>query len=196
MKASVRRDAANDTSQSIIESALTLMVEDGLAGLTTKSVSKKADVSTAAIHYFFETKNNLIYSAFVFVIKTIRLDLLEVRKSEANPIARVRRSISVFFKSGQVSSVAAKVWPHLWVHAGSDAKTGRLFKVYNARLISNFTYDLCQLGVSRPRAKILAYKLNALHRGLWIEQQIGAAITREECETILDMFISEVLAEL
>jgi AcrR family transcriptional regulator len=196
MKASVRRDAANDTSQSIIESALTLMVEDGLAGLTTKSVSKKADVSTAAIHYFFETKSNLIYSAFVFVIKTIRLDLLEVRKSEANPIARVRRSISVFFKSGQVSSVAAKVWPHLWVHAGSDAKTGRLFKVYNARLISNFTYDLCQLGVSRPRAKILAYKLNALHRGLWIEQQIGAAITREECETILDMFISEVLAEL
>jgi TetR/AcrR family transcriptional repressor of bet genes len=196
MKASVRRDAANDTSQSIIDSALTLMVEDGLAGLTTKSVSKKADVSTAAIHYFFETKNNLIYSAFEFVIKTIRKDLLEVRKSEADPIARVRRSINVFFKSGQVSSVAAKVWPHLWVHAGSDVKTGRLFKIYNARLISNFTYDLCKLGVPRSRAKILAYKLNALHRGLWIEQQIGAPITRAECEVILDMFIAEVLAEL
>jgi AcrR family transcriptional regulator len=196
MKASVKRDAANDTSQSIIDSALTLMVEDGLAGLTTKSVSEKADVSTAAIHYFFDTKGNLIYSAFVFVIKTIRKDLLHVRRSEADAITRLRRSISVFFQSGQVSSVAAKVWPHLWVHAGSDSKTGRLFKIYNARLISNFTYDLCELGVSRPRAKILAYKLNALHRGLWIEQQIGAPITREECEVILDMFITEVMAEL
>jgi len=196
MKTNVRRDIANDTSQSIIDGALSVMVEDGLASLTTKSVSKKADVSTAAIHYFFETKDNLIYSAFVFVIKTTRKDILDARRSETDPLARIRSSVEVFFKSGQVSSDAARIWPQLWVYAGSDLKTRRLFKVYNSRLISNFTYDLCQMGIARPRARLLAYKLNALHRGLWIEQQIGAPITREDCTAILDIAMKEVLAEL
>lgn len=196
MRANCKKDAANDTSQSIIDGALSVMVEDGLAGLTTKLVSQKADVSTAAIHYFFDTKDNLIYSAFVFVIKITRSDLLEARLSETDPLARLRRSIEVFFRSGQVSPDAAKIWPQLWVYAGSDAKTQRLFKIYNARLISNFTYDLCQVGVERGRARTIAFKLNALHRGLWIEQQIGASISKAETSAVLDMVMSEILAEI
>lgn len=196
MKSNTKQEIANDTSQSIIDSVLSVMVEDGLAGLTTKSISEKAAVSTASIHYFFNTKENLIYSAFVFIIKKTRNDLLQVRKSEADHLSRVRRSIDVFLESGHITSADAKVWPQLWVHAGSDDKTRRLFKVYNARLISNFTYDLCQLGVTRTDAKLLAYKLNALHRGLWIEQQIGAPISQQECKKILDMVMAEVVAKL
>ncbi len=196
MKNTAKREVANDTSQTIIDGALSVMVEQGIASLTTKSVSKKADVSTAAIHYFFDTKDNLIYSAFVFVIKTTRRDLLEARKSEDDPIKRLRRSIDVFFGSGQVSEDAAKIWPQLWVYAGSDQKARRLFNIYNSRLISNFTYDICALGVARPRARLLAFKLNALHRGLWIEQQVGAPISHADCSAILDMAMAEVVAEL
>jgi len=179
MKNTAKREVANDTSQTIIDGALSVMVEQGIASLTTKSVSKKADVSTAAIHYFFDTK-----------------DLLEARKSEDDPIKRLRRSIDVFFGSGQVSEDAAKIWPQLWVYAGSDQKARRLFNIYNSRLISNFTYDICALGVARPRARLLAFKLNALHRGLWIEQQVGAPISHADCSAILDMAMAEVVAEL
>jgi len=63
MKNTAKREVANDTSQTIIDGALSVMVEQGIASLTTKSVSKKADVSTAAIHYFFDTKKTILSSA-------------------------------------------------------------------------------------------------------------------------------------
>ena len=185
----VRAGRAAATSQSIIDGALSVMVEDGLAALTTKSVSRRADVSTAAIHYFFQTKDNLVYSAFVFVIRSTRCALLDVRRVESDPAMRLRRSIEVFFQSDPGE---ARIWPQLWVYADNDTKTQRLFRIYNARLISNFTYDLRQLGVERARARRLAVKLNALHRGLWIEQQIGASITARECEGILDMVLEGI----
>lgn len=173
------------------------MAEDGLAGLTTKSVSRKADVSTAAIHYFFDTKDNLVHSAFGFVVRSIRQQLLDVRKSEpSDPLRRIRRSLGVFFASDQTTGAAIKIWPQLWVSAATDAQTGRLFKAYNSRMISNFVYDLREAGLSREEARLQAFKLNALHRGLWIDENIGGVISPSENANIIDRVMEEIAAQI
>ena len=79
--------SGKETSQSIIDGAISVMAEEGLPQLTTKRVSDRAEVSTAAIHYFFETKDRLIYESFVHVVRNIRRQFAKVRCREPEPHA-------------------------------------------------------------------------------------------------------------
>lgn len=184
MAKTAAKRSGSETSQSIIDGAISVMAEEGLPQLTTKRVSERADVSTAAIHYFFETKDRLIYESFVHVVGNIRRQFLDVRKSTASPLDCIRQTMDVFFSAEQITGDTVKIWPQLWVHAGTDAQTARLFKIYNGRMVSNFTYDLCRAGLPRAAARSFALRLNALHRGLWIELHLGGQITRGETAEI------------
>jgi len=182
----------NETCQGIINSILSAMAEDGIANLTIKSISKRAEVSTAAIHYFFATKDNLIYNAFVFVIKSIRLDMLAARKGEADPFGRIRGAMEAHFSATHTSGEAAYIWPQLWVHAGCDARTAKLVWIFGARMISNFTYDLRAAGMDRREARLAAIELRALVVGLWLEKRVTKYASAEEHTEVLD----NVLARL
>lgn len=185
----------SDTPQSIIAGAISVMAEEGLPQLTTKRVSERADVSTGSIHYFFDTKDRLIYESFASVIRGIRRQLLQARSS-AEPLTRIRKTLDVFFSRAQVSGDTVKIWPQLWVHAGTDAATARLFHIYNARMISNFTYDLRKAGLPRDTARSFALRLNALHRGLWIELNLGGCVTRAETADIYSAMMDTITRDL
>lgn len=181
----------SETPQAIIAGAISVMAEEGLPHLTTKRVSERADVSTGSIHYFFDTKDRLIYESFASVIRGIRVQLLNARKS-GDALTRIRETLDVFFSRAQVSGDTVKIWPQLWVHAGTDAATARLFHIYNARMISNFTYDLREAGLPRSEARSFALRLNALHRGLWIELNLGGCVTRAETADIYTAMMESI----
>lgn len=186
----------NDTPQSIIACAISVMAEEGLPHLTTKRVSQRADVSTASIHYFFDTKDRLIYESFASVIRNIRGQFLTARNENTEPLTRIRATLDVFFSDTQIIGDAVKIWPQLWVHAGTDAATARLFHIYNSRMISNFTYDLRAAGMARPEARQYAVRLNALHRGLWIELHLGGCVTRGETRDIYTAMMDTITQSL
>ncbi len=190
-----KKRIASDTSQSIINSALSAMATDGISNLTTKSISERAQVSTAAIHYFFDTKDNLVYNSFVFVIKSIRLDMLEARKGEADPIKRIWGACNAHFSATHLSEEAANIWPQLWSHAANDPRTARLMHIFGARMISNFTYDLRTLGLPRDKARQGAIELRALVVGLWVEKQITKNAFPEEHIEIFESVLSRLKAE-
>lgn len=183
---------ARTTSQTIIEGAISVMAESGLPRLTTKLVGAKADVSTASIHYFFETKDRLIYESFAHVIRGIRQQFFAARKNEPDPLKRIRKTLEVFFSDQQITGDTVKIWPQLWVHAGTNAETARLFRVYNGRMISNFTHDLREAGMGRDLARIFAFRLNALHRGLWIEMHVAGLITKDDSDKIHDAMMETI----
>lgn len=183
---------ANSTRQEIIDSTLSAMAEDGIANLTTKSISLRAKVSTASIHYFFDTKDNLIYNSFVFVIKSIRQDMLATRKGQTDPFKRIRGAMNTHFSAAHLSEEAAYIWPQLWVHAKCDTRTARLVRLFGARMISNFTYDLCDAGMNRGEARMSAIELRALVVGLWIEQQVTKYATAQEHKDVFDKILSRL----
>ncbi len=191
----ISKQMANSTSQSIIDGTLLVMAEDGISNLTTKLVSQRADVSTAAIHYFFDTKDKLIYSAFVYMIKSLRAEILSARKTEEDPFMRLRHTIEVNFNSTHLSKDAALIWPQLWVYSGYDQKANRLLKAYSARRKSNFTYDLCAAGLDRAKARTAATKISALIQGLWVESLFGQSATSEECWSIFDAVLADLAQE-
>ena len=180
------------TSQAIIDSALAVMAEEGIANLTTKSVSQRASVSTAAIHYFFETKEKLIYSAFVHVVRTLREETTAIRLREGDPLKRIRASLEVHFSPFHFQGAASNIWPQLWVHAGVDAAAARLFHVFSKRMISNCRVDLIALGMERKGARLKAIELIALMRGLWLQQRLTKTISGDDSWRILDAAINAV----
>ena len=186
-----RLQDGSGTPQSIIESALSVMAEDGIANLTTKLVSQRAAVSTGAIHYFFDTKDNLIFSAFVHMVRLIRDETLAIRRIEKDPLERIARSIEVHFSQFHFESDASIIWPQFWVYAGADEQAARLFRAFSARMISNHTWDLRQAGYDRAGARAKAVELSVLSRGLWLEKRLARSVKTEECWRIM----ADALAE-
>ena len=190
-----KNHTSNDTAQSIIDSTLSAIAIDGISNLTTKSISKRARVSTASIHYFFDTKENLIYNSFAYMIKSIRLDMLDARKGEADPIKRIRDVCETHFTAYQLSVEAANIWPQIWSHASHDPKTARLVKIFGARMISNFTYDLRKLGMPKHQARLGAIELRAMVVGLWVEKQVTKNTFQGERTEVFERLLSRLQAD-
>jgi AcrR family transcriptional regulator len=52
------------TRERILRTAVRLLLSASPEGLTTREIAKEADVNVAAIHYYFQTKENLIEQAY------------------------------------------------------------------------------------------------------------------------------------
>jgi len=191
----VKTHASNGTPQSIIDSTLSAIATDGISNLTTKSISKRAHISTASIHYFFDTKENLVYNSFAYMIKSVRLDMLDARKGVQDPIQRIRGVCETHFSARQLSEEAANIWPQIWSHATHDAKTARLVKIFGARMISNFTYDLRELGLPAHQARLGAIELRAMVVGLWVEKQVTKNTLQGERVDVFERMLSRLQAE-
>lgn len=174
-----------DTAQAILDATLSVIVEDGLADLTTKLVSQRASVSTASIHYFFKTKDALIYNAFEKMVRVHHEKTLEVRRSVDDPLARIAKSIEVHFSSLGLVPEEPIAWIQFWVHSAYDPGAARLFQIFSARMISNYAADLRAAGLERNIARLKAIELSALTRGLWLERRFAKSIRETECWEIL-----------
>ncbi len=181
-----------DTPQAIINGVLSVMANDGIANLTTKMVSKSADVSTGAIHYFFETKEKLIYSAFVYMVRSLRDETIAIRNSEPDPLERIARSLEVHFSPFHFVEDVSIIWPQFWAYSGADKNVARLMHLFSARMISNNVADLRELGLSWPEARLKAIEISALQRGLWIERRLASSVEQEECWHILEASLAMV----
>ncbi len=53
-----------NTKERILKTAVRLLIERPRKSLTTREIAREADVNVAAIHYYFQTKENLIAEAY------------------------------------------------------------------------------------------------------------------------------------
>ncbi|MCF4098446.1 TetR family transcriptional regulator [Maritalea mediterranea] len=186
---------AKDTPQAIIDGVLSVMAKEGIANLTTKLVSKRAGVSTASIHYFFDTKDALIYQAFLYMVRTLREETIAIRRAETDPLKRIARSLEVHFSPFHFMADISIIWPQFWAYSGADQSVARLMHIFSIRMISNSTADLRALGYGRGAARMKAIELSALQRGLWIERRLALSVEQDECWQILEMALAAIAKE-
>lgn len=184
-----------DTPQAIIDGVLSVMAKEGIANLTTKLVSKRAGVSTASIHYFFDTKDALIYQAFLYMVRTLREETIAIRRAEVDPLKRIARSLEVHFSPFHFMADISIIWPQFWAYSGADKSVARLMHIFSIRMISNNIADLRELGFSRAEARLKAIELSALQRGLWIERRLALSVEQEECWRILEAALAAIAKE-
>ncbi len=190
----VRKSNGSTTPQTIINSTLAVMAEEGFVNLTTKRISKHAEVSTATIHYFFDTKEKLIESAFAYLIRSTREEMIKNRRTESDPLKRIKKAIELNFSAPmQLTKEAANYWPSLWISSLRKRSAKRLVHINSRRLISNFTYDIKLIGARPQDARRHAITILALVQGLWIEYRLDETVQLEPCLDIFDQYLQQII---
>lgn len=151
----------------IMHSALEEISTNGLSGLTTKGISQRANLSTGIIHHYFDTKDNLVYAAYVYLVRDLHQSSLAIFRSESDPKKRLQAMIHMNFSSVHISPEARDVWPQFWAQAAHDPRAARLLRIYYRRFQSNLAHDFRALLGNRKQAQAAANLLLASIHGVW-----------------------------
>jgi TetR/AcrR family transcriptional regulator, transcriptional repressor of bet genes len=169
----------------LIGATLEVVGQVGLENLTIRKVSEYAGVSVGLVHHHFENKGHLVYKTFLFMIRSVRSQLVAGRREITEPVERMKFTVDLCFSDEVMSPGAANVWPHMWSSSAHDVDVQRLCTAFSRRLRSNFIHDLRQAGCDSTMATIYAIQALALVHGLWIEHRVAGTITIED---VLNIF--------
>jgi len=164
----------------LVEATLEVVGQVGLENLTIRKVSEHAGVSVGLVHHHFDSKHDLVYKTFVYLIRRVREQLTAGRREIDDPIERMKFTADMCFNDEVMSLGAVNVWPHMWSSSAHEERVQRLCAAFSRRLRSNFTYDLREAGCSPLAAHVYAIQAMALVHGLWIEHRVAGTITIEE----------------
>ena len=185
------------TPRKIVYATLQEIAEKGITGTTTKSISERADLSTGIIHHYFDTKDNLIYAAYVYLVMDRYETTLQIFQHESDPKTRLLGMIRMNFSSIHISPEARDVWAHFWADAVNDERIGRLLKVYYRRYRSNLGAAFRSLGMNAEDSRRSAQILLATIHGVWFthrfsdsprERERGIELVENHLEMILEHY--------
>ncbi len=161
------------TPRRIVHSAMEEIGSNGLSGVTTKGISQRANLSTGIIHHYFDTKDNLVYAAYVFLVRDLHKCSLDIFQNESDPKQRLLALIRMNFSSLHVSPEARDVWPQFWAHAAHDERAGRLVRIYYRRYHSNLAHCFRALLGNRDKAHTAAALLLSNIHGIWFTHRFS-----------------------
>lgn len=91
------------TRERIIVTTIRLIERDGVHGLTTRTISREANVNIAAINYYFNSKQNLIQESLQFALNHMLSDTSDIisQEEKADPESLLRK-VMLYFLEGSV----------------------------------------------------------------------------------------------
>jgi AcrR family transcriptional regulator len=145
-----RADIAAETRGAILNAACEVIAEIGFEKIRMRMVAERAGVSTAALHYHFDTRENLFAEALRYSFDFTGADVYEDHGSDDSATARLARIISASLPMTPSLRREWAMWQELWCRAGRD-----------------------------PESRTLAIELYRAHQG-WIEDTLAAGIASGE----------------
>jgi AcrR family transcriptional regulator len=186
-----------ERKQEILGAACTMVSEVGFKSLRVSDVAKLAGISTGSVHYYFDTKRDLMHAAFEWNFERSierRRDLLE--GSEA-PAKRLRSFIESYLPADPTTVSAWRVWAELWVEALHDPDLQELNeRVYGEwrRTVAAIIRDGQDRGDFRAGGPVLmANGLVGMIDGLSLQVLMRSkSMTVERMREVSELFVSLV----
>ncbi|KQY07946.1 TetR family transcriptional regulator [Mycobacterium sp. Root135] len=104
----------------ILAAACAAIASMGVPALRLSDVSKQAGVSSGTIHYYFETKKDVITAAFEFNLTDSLARRHELLASGKDSLAILHDLVDSYLPSDDLSVRAWKVWLALWAEGSRD----------------------------------------------------------------------------
>ncbi|MBC6460334.1 TetR/AcrR family transcriptional regulator [Actinomadura sp. HBU206391] len=102
----------------ILRAACAVMAEVGLRSLRIGDVAKRAGTSHGTVHYYFDTKRDLVHAAFEFNFQQSIDRRRPILDAHEDPRARLRAFVDSYLPDGDAETVLAwRVWIELWNEA-------------------------------------------------------------------------------
>ncbi|WP_080731182.1 TetR/AcrR family transcriptional regulator [Rhodococcoides fascians] len=183
----------------ILRSTLEQISQHGVVGLRVSDVAKGAGVSGGIVHYYFDTKLDLIRAAFEEnAAQSLARRAAIFADESADPRVTLYALIDTYLPSDDITSESWRVWIEWWAAALQD---GELAKVHN-RAYEDWTWRVQSVfdrldGVDSETSQANAHSLVALLDGLAIQTLMGSpSMTvdhmRAVCRRTVDLLLAGV----
>ena len=111
-----RPSAVAERRREILEATCDVVSDRGFRELRIVDVARKAGYSTGTVHYYFDSKEELLREAFRFEYEESRIRRERVVSPELDPVARLRALADAYLPS---SSQSVRSWRGLGESAGA-----------------------------------------------------------------------------
>jgi AcrR family transcriptional regulator len=183
----------------ILAAACEVIATSGIPALRLADVAREAGVSSGTVHYYFETKKDVITAAFEFNLTDSLARRQELLTSGKDSLAILHDLVESYLPNDELSVRAWKVWLALWAEGSRDA----VLQEINDRLygqwrdvVAGVIADAQAAGTARPGdASVQANMLIGMLDGLAVQVVLESPnMSLESMRTTCTAFISEVIA--
>lgn len=186
--------------EQILRAACEVVSEKGFKALRVTDVAKRAKISTGSVHYYFETKRDLMHAAFEWNFTRS----LERRKSilnrHPNARARLHAFVDSYLPRDDETSAAWRVWAETWVEALHDPDlrelNERIYGEWRAIIAEIIRVGQAEGLMVQGDPVLLANALVSMIDGLAIQALVGSKHMsirrmRSVCDHLLEMMGAE-----
>jgi AcrR family transcriptional regulator len=194
-----RPHVEEERRQQILSATWHVIAASGFGSLRVADVAKRAGVSSGMIHYYFETKRDLLKAAFerYFAHSTGRRQwIMETGKG---PLDLLKLIVESYLPIEPETLEGWRVWSALWVEGLQEPDLQQLNEDFYGqwrRQVAGIIRDGQDAGLIREGSAIeLANMLIAMIDGLAIQVLLGSkSMTAERMRATCVTFIDEMLA--
>lgn len=145
-----RADIAAETRAAILNAACDVIAEIGFENVRMRNVAERAGVSTAALHYHFDTREKLFAEALRYSFNHTGREVYEARSADDSATNRLARIIMASLPTTENLRREWAMYQELWCRANRE-----------------------------PEARSVAVELNHAQHG-WIEETLADGIASGE----------------
>jgi AcrR family transcriptional regulator len=184
----------------ILEATWHVIAVSGFRGLRLSDVAKRAGVSSGMIHYYFDTKDDLVKAAFERYYEHSTQRRQWLMKTDRGPLELLKAIVESYLPIEDETLEGWHVWSELWVEGLQEPDLRELNEDFYGqwrRLVAGIIRDGQNAGLIRDGSAIeLANMLIAMIDGLAIQVLLGSrSLTAERMRTTCMAFIDEMLAK-
>lgn len=116
-----RVSVETERREQILSAACQVISEIGFKSLRVADVAKRARTSTGTVHYYFDTKTDLMRAAFEYNFERSVERRKPILDQYPDPRERLRAFVESYLPHDEITVTAWHVWAELWVEALHDA---------------------------------------------------------------------------
>ena len=185
--------------QQILSAACEVISTMGVPDLRLVDVAKEAGVSSGTVHYYFDTKRDVINAAFAFNLEDSFGRRQELLHSTKGSLSMLKDLVQSYLPNDDASRRAWKVWVALWAEATRDTELQQLNERLYGQwrdLVSGVIRAAQQEGSARPGNPVaMANMLIGMLDGLAVQVVLGSPrMTLADMRDVCRTFIAQVIA--
>lgn len=137
--------------QQVLDAAIRTLAERGYASTSIGDIARAAKMSKGAVHYHFESKQDLIAQVLDRCADAMRQRVREAWEAESDPAAKVRRAIGEMRRLRRDSIPELRVLSDMLAQGLHDAairtQIAALFEANRKEVIEHLVRSLAELGL-------------------------------------------------
>jgi AcrR family transcriptional regulator len=110
----------HEREEAILAAACRVIAQSGAPGLRMSEVAREAGVSSALLHYYFATRQELLARAFAFADTRVDAHVMALVEEGGNARERLETLLAAYLSPEAVVTEDWVVWSELWRSARFD----------------------------------------------------------------------------